>query len=362
MNWDKINELLQKDYFGNTLQTYCVAILTFVLVMVMMRILKSVVITRLQAWAKKTTTDVDDFLIGLLRYIDPGVYLLVGVYIAAQSLVMAGSIHKILHLLFVVVLTIKAIQVLQEVVQFFLNKWMGRNEQEDPTTAVAAKNLGIIVKVVLWIGGAMFLLDNLGIDVTAAVAGLGITGIAVALAAQTLLKDTFAAFCIFIDKPFKVGDVINIGDLVGTVEFVGFKTTRVRSIGGEQLIFPNSALTDNQIRNFKRMETRRIVFKLGVVYQTPGDKVKEIPVLIKQIIESTENAKFDRAHFMSYGDFALIYEIVYFVLKPDYVVYADTQQTINFRIMEEFQARGIEFAYPTQQIYITSVGQPQTAK
>lgn len=356
------NPWMSKEMLGNPMSSFVVASVALVLVTIAMWIVKTVIISRLNAWAKQTTTDVDDFVIGLLNQVGLGTYLLVSVYIASQSLILPGSITRILHLLFVVVLTFKVIQVLQQALQFFLGKWMGRTETEDPTATVAAKNLGIIVKVVLWIGGVMFLLDNLGIDVTAAIAGLGITGIAVALAAQTLLKDTFAAFCIFIDKPFKVGDAISVDDLVGTIEYVGFKTTRVRSLGGEQLIFPNSQLTDNRVRNFKRMEQRRIVFKIGVIYQTPADKVREIPVILKQIIDSTPDTKFDRAHFLSYGDFALIYEVVYFVLKPDYLVYANAQQEINFRLMDEFAKRGIEFAYPTQQIFVTSTGQPPPAK
>lgn len=356
------NPWMSKEMLGNPMSSFVVASVALVLVTIAMWIVKTVIISRLNAWAKQTTTDVDDFVIGLLNQVGLGTYLLVSVYIASQSLILPGSITRILHLLFVVVLTFKVIQVLQQALQFFLGKWMGRTETEDPTATVAAKNLGIIVKVVLWIGGVMFLLDNLGIDVTAAIAGLGITGIAVALAAQTLLKDTFAAFCIFIDKPFKVGDAISVDDLVGTIEYVGFKTTRVRSLGGEQLIFPNSQLTDNRVRNFKRMEQRRIVFKIGVIYQTPADKVREIPVILKQIIDSTPDTKFDRAHFLNYGDFALIYEVVYFVLKPDYLVYANAQQEINFRLMDEFAKRGIEFAYPTQQIFVTSTGQPPPAK
>jgi small-conductance mechanosensitive channel len=348
------NPWMSREMFGNPMSSYVVAGIALVLVTLTMWTIKIVVINRLQAWAKKTATDLDDFLIVLLNQLGLGVYLVVAVYIASHSLVLPGSLSRILHLLIVVVLTFKAIQILQQVVQFFLEKWMGRTEGADPTTQAAAKNLGIIVKVFLWIGGVMFLLDNLGIDVTAAIAGLGITGIAVALAAQTMLKDTFAAFCIFIDKPFKVGDTISMGDLMGAVEYIGFKTTRIRSLSGEQIVFPNSTLTDNQVRNFKRMEQRRIVFKIGIVYQTSVDKVRETPGLIKAIIDTTPNTKFDRAHFISYGDFALIYEVVYYVLNPDYLVYVTAQQEINFRLMEEFAKRGIEFAYPTQQLYVTS--------
>ncbi len=344
--------------FGNTIQVYVLSLVMFMVVMTALRVMKMIVIKRLQNMAAKTATDIDDFVVGLFRHIGAGVYLLMGVYIASRSLVLAGSIDRVLNILFVGVLTFKAVQVLQDVVVFFLDKWMGRTETNDPTARVATKNLGIIVKVVLWIGGVLFLLDNLGIDVTAAVAGLGITGIAVALAAQTLLKDTFAAFCIFIDKPFRVGEFIIVGDLMGTVEYVGFKTTRIRSLGGEQLIFPNSDLTENRVRNFKRMEQRRIVFKFGVIYQTPVEKVKLIPDIVRRIVAENSNARLDRVHFMSYGDFALIYEVVFFVLKPDFQTYGDVQQYINIRLMEEFQKHKIEFAYPTQQIYVTSVTPP----
>ena len=156
------------------------------------------------------------------------------------------------------------------------------------------------------------------------------------------------------DKPFQVGDFIIVGDLLGTVEHVGFKTTRIRSLGGEQLIFSNSDLTSSRIKNYKRMQERRVVFSLGVIYQTPVEKVKAIPPMIKRVVEDHPHARFDRAHFKSFGDFALIYEVVYYVLRPDYNTYMDLQQSMNFRLIEEFQKAGIEFAYPTQQLYVTT--------
>ena len=156
------------------------------------------------------------------------------------------------------------------------------------------------------------------------------------------------------DKPFQVGDFIIVGDLLGTVEHVGLKTTRIRSLGGEQLIFSNSDLTSSRIKNYKRMSERRVVFSVGVVYQTPVEKVKAISPMIKQVIEEHENARFDRAHFKSFGDFALIYEVVFYVLRPDYNTYMDLQQSINVRLIEEFQKAGIEFAYPTQQLYVAT--------
>ena len=200
----------------------------------------------------------------------------------------------------------------------------------------------------------LFIFDNLGVNITAFVASLGIGGVAVALAAQSVLGDGFSSFAIFMDKPFQVGDFIIVGDLLGTVEHVGFKTTRIRSLGGEQLIFSNSDLTSSRIKNYKRMQERRVVFSLGVIYQTPVEKVKAIPPMIKRVVEDHPHARFDRAHFKSFGDFALIYEVVYYVLRPDYNTYMDLQQSMNFRLIEEFQKAGIEFAYPTQQLYVTT--------
>jgi small-conductance mechanosensitive channel len=298
-------------------------------------------------------------IVGLLRHVGPLVYLLLALYVGTRSLKLSESIEWVLQILFAVVLTYKVIQFSQELISYLLNKWIGRAEVEDPTTAEAVKHIMTIVRVALWVGGAIFVLDNLDVNVTSLLTGIGIGGLAVAIAAQTVLGDAFSSFSIFVDKPFRVGDFIIVGDYLGTVEHVGFKTTRIRSLGGEQLVFANTDLTGSRIRNYKRMETRRVVFKVGVIYQTPVDKVREIPELIKNIIESEELARFDRAHFQSFGDFALVYEIVYYVLTPDYNKYMDVQQSINLKIMEAFAEREIEFAYPTQQLYVTQT-QPTT--
>jgi small-conductance mechanosensitive channel len=184
------------------------------------------------------------------------------------------------------------------------------------------------------------------------VAGLGIGGIAVALAAQAILGDLFSYFVIFFDRPFEIGDFIIIGDFMGSIEHIGIKTTRIRSLGGEQLVFSNTDLTNSRIRNYKRMEKRRVVFKLGIVYQTTTSQVKEVPGIIKTAIENVQDTVFDRAHFATYGDFSLDFEVVYYVLSGDYNKYMDIQQDINFEIKEEFEKRGIEFAYPTQTLFL----------
>jgi small-conductance mechanosensitive channel len=195
-------------------------------------------------------------------------------------------------------------------------------------------------------------MDNLGFNISAVIAGLGIGGIAIALAAQAILGDLFSYFVIFFDRPFEVGDFIVVGDKTGTVEYTGIKTTRIRALSGEQLVFSNTDLTNSRIHNFKKMQERRVVFKLGVVYQTPTAQLEEIPKIVRAIIEKHTDVRFDRGHFASYSDFSLNFEFVYFVFGAEYVKYMDTQQSINLEIYKEFEKRKIEFAYPTQTLYL----------
>jgi small-conductance mechanosensitive channel len=205
---------------------------------------------------------------------------------------------------------------------------------------------------VLYVLVLLMVLDNLGVDVTALVASLGIGGVAVALAVQNILTDLFACLSISIDKPFVLGDFIIVGDLLGTVEHIGLKTTRVRSLSGEQLIFSNNDLLGSRVRNFKRMYERRVVFTFGVVYQTRHEQLRRIPDMVRAIIEARENTRFDRAHFKAYGDSSLDFEVVYYVLVPDYNIYMDIQQAINLDLFERFEKEGIGFAYPTRTVYM----------
>ncbi len=358
MTREAIQSFLALEFLGNTIQAFAIALGVFFAILIGLWILKTAIVKRLRRLAERTATDIDDFLIGLPRHVGPVTYFVLAFYFATRSLVLPENLARVIHILFVVILTFKIIQTALEIVAFLLRKWAARAEPDDPTSALVVTNMIKVLRVALWAAGVIFVLDNLGIHVTSIVAGLGIGGVAVALAAQSLLGDAFSSFAIFVDKPFKVGDFIIVGDLLGTVEHIGFKTTRIRSLGGEQLVFSNSDLTSSRIRNYKRMKMRRIVFTVGVTYQTTLEQVKAIPGIIEEIIKSHELAKFDRAHFKSFGDFGLIFEAVYNVLVPEYNKYMDVQQSINEEIMEAFQKRGIEFAYPTQQLFVTQVAPP----
>ncbi len=249
-----------------------------------------------------------------------------------------------------------------------------RHYEKDRANHEQEKNLKpliSLVKFILWIVGLLFLLANLGLDVSTAVAGLGVGGIAVAIAAQGILGDLFSYFVILLDKPFELGDFIIFGDKMGIVEKIGIKSSRIRVLSGEVLVISNSDLTSSRIHNYKQMKRRRVVFTITVTYQTTQEHVEQIPSIIKSVIESVkviDGVTVDRSHFQSFGSYALVFESVYYVPSPDYVVYMDVQQEIYQKIYKIFNEKDIEFAYPTQKIYpaqeqplqITSISPPES--
>jgi len=266
-------------------------------------------------------------------------------------LTLTETVQKTVNISVAIILTYFGLRFLISLLNYSLERYWA-NKDVDKSRQQSLKGIITILKVIVWGAGITFLLDNLGFEISTVVAGLGIGGIAVALGAQAILGDLFSYFVIFFDRPFEIGDFIIVDNLMGTIEHVGIKTTRVRSLGGEQLVFSNTDLTNSRIRNYKRMQKRRIVFKLGVTYQTTLDQLKEIPAIIKNVIGNVDDTVYDRAHFCSYGDFSLDFEIVYYVLSGDYNKYMDIQQDINFAIKAEFDKQEIEFAYPTQTLFM----------
>jgi small-conductance mechanosensitive channel len=212
--------------------------------------------------------------------------------------------------------------------------------------------IGFIASVVIWSLVVLLTLDNLGINITALVAGLGIGGIAVALALQNVLGDLFASLSIALDQPFVVGDFLIIDDFMGSVESIGIKSTRLRSLSGEQIIMANGDILKSRVRNYGRMAERRVVFAIGVTYDTPVEMLERIPQIIKSAVTDQKDTRFDRSHFQKYGDWSLDFETVYFVLNADYNKYMDIQQAINLRLYREFTALGIDFAFPTRTIHV----------
>lgn len=276
----------------------------------------------------------------------------VGVLVSLQYLQLPARPALILDRVTIVVFLLQAALWGNRAITLWLSRSVTRGTAPDAEGVMSMAIIGFIARAALWSVLCLMVLDNLGVNITALVASLGIGGIAVALALQNVLGDVFASLSIVMDKPFVIGDFIVVDDVMGTVEYVGLKTTRLRSLGGEQIVFSNTDLLGSRIRNYKRMYERRVVFRIGVTYDTPRTKLEQLPVALRRIIESVDATRFDRAHFVSHGDFALQFEIVYFVLSPDYNRYMDIQQRINLELHDWCGNEGIEFAFPTSTVHL----------
>jgi small-conductance mechanosensitive channel len=345
-------EILDQLFFGNPLRNWLVAFIVTTAVYLGLLLFRTIVIKRFKRFSHRTETYVDDVLAHVLKQTNVLFMFVLGLAAGALFLQLPDSAAVGLSHLFYIVLFIQAGLWITSAITFGKSLYRQERLEEDAGSVTVVSALVFVGRLVLWIIILLLILDNVGVEVTSLVAGLGITGIAVALAVQNILSDLFASLSIVLDKPFVIGDFIVIGQHRGTVEKIGLKTTRLRSLTGEQLIFANTDLLQSRVNNFKRMEERRVAFEFGVLYETPIDKVEAIPGIVREMIEAESMTRFDRAHFRSFGDSALQFEVVYFVLTPDYTVYADIQQRLNLDLMRRFQAEEIAFAYPTQTLYL----------
>ncbi len=342
---------LNDTFYGNEARSWLIALAVTAGVLIALRLVEQIVVVRAQRIARKTQTIIDDILIGALRKTKLLFLLVVAVFVGSLWLHLEPKVRSIFFSAVMIATLIQVGVWVSSGLQIWLEHY--RETQTDGANRTTMDALSFVGRLVLWVVVFLLVIDNLGVDVTALVAGMGIGGIAVALAVQNILGDLFASLSIVLDKPFVNGDFIVVGDMAGSVEHVGIKTTRIRSISGEQLVFSNSDLLQSRVRNFGRMQQRRVVFSLGVTYQTPAEKLERIPSLIRSAIEAQEAVRFDRSHFASYGDSALNFETVYYVESSDYTKHMDILQAVNLRIYRTFEDEGIEFAYPTRTLFIT---------
>ena len=347
-----IQDIMQITFLGNRIIDYAICAGLILGGSIVIKLFQRFILKRLKRMAEKTATTLDDFLIGifqstLLPLLHFGIF-----YLSLNILTVVPFLKKGIDIIFTAILTVFIARLATALITYGFSVY-GTTRGKDMALERSLKGILRVAKLIVWGLAIMFLLDNLGFKISAVIAGLGIGGVAVALAAQAILGDLFSYFSIIFDRPFEIGDFIIIGDYLGCIEYIGIKTTRIRSLGGEQLIFSNTDLTNSRVRNYKKMQKRRVVFKIGVTYQTSLEHVKAIPRIIENIIKNVKDTVFDRSHFFSYGDFNLVFESVYYVMGASYNKYMDIQEEINFAIKEEFEKRGIEFAYPTQTLYVS---------
>jgi small-conductance mechanosensitive channel len=343
--------LLDRLVYGNSIRAWFVATFAFVIALGVLFLLRRLVAHRLGALALRTTNVIDDIGAEMARR--TRLYFLVALAIAlgARFVVLPPRIAQTVEKAVVLVVLFQAALWGTSAIAFYVARHIDRRREAlEASNIWAIRALGVGARAVVWALLFVAVLDNLGFDVTALVTGLGVGGIAIALAVQTVLGDFLAAMSIVFDKPFVVGDFIVVDNFAGTVEQIGLKTTRIKSLSGEQVIFGNGELLKSRIRNFKRLYERRNLFTVDVTYDTPAETVARIPAMLREIVERQHPVRFDRSHFSAYSDSALRFETVYYVLDPDYNRHMDIQQAIFLAVLDRFRTEGIDFAFPTRTI------------
>lgn len=351
---EQLQPYLNWSFLDNTGEQWALAAGIFIVSTVAFWLFRNIVLVGLEGLAKRTKTTYDDIVIAFVRSVKPPLYVVLSLYLSGQFLNLHSAIDKGIEYAAAFGIVYYVIKGLSAIVTHFKEYYVARRQREEGADVDVSMldTLETIVHIVLWLGAVLLVLDNLGFDITALIAGLGIGGLAVAIAAQAVLGDMLAAFSIYFDKPFKKGDFIIVGSDMGVVKHVGIKTTRIQALGGQELVMSNKELTESRVNNYKRMEKRRIQFGFGVVYGTPVKKLKKIPEWTKKIIDSTKLCKSDRVHFKQFGASSLDFECVYYIDTSDYNKYMDAQQEINVKLAEKFEKEKVEFAFPTQTIYL----------
>lgn len=362
MTWNEINwaelgplGLLERMVLGNELSAWLLALGLTLVVMIALPAIKAQIRRRLQARAAQQDAVISRYAVEIVSGTRRSILLLVAVFVGARALVLPAKIDATLTTVTAVALLIQTTLWALEAFDVWVTRYEQRARARDAGDATIVGLISFVGRTAICAIAVLMILDNLGFNITTLVASLGIGGIAIALAVQNVLADLFASLSIGLDKPFVVGDFIIVGDMMGTVEHVGLKTTRLRSLSGEQLIFSNTDLLQSRIRNYKRMYERRIVFKFGVLYDTPREALGRLPGIVREIIESQDGVRFDRAHFFSFGDSSLDFEVVYYVLDADFNHYMDIQQAINLAMIDRFAELGVAFAFPTRTLHIESM-------
>jgi small-conductance mechanosensitive channel len=338
-------------FFGNSTVTWLTALGIAIGVALALYVVKAVVTHHLRKLAERTETRLDDIAVAALDATRLLALLVMGVYAGSRVLALPPAVQVFATRAAIVAALIQAAIWGNAALRAWLAQYY-ENRATDPGRATSAAAVGFIARMVLWIVILLMILDNLGVNITTLVASLGIGGIAVALAVQNILGDLFASLSIVLDKPFVIGDFVIVDKYLGTIEYVGLKTTRIRSLGGEQLVFSNADLLKSRLQNMTRMSRRRAAFTLGVTYDTPQAKLRAIPAMLADIVKAQETITFERAHFSGIGPSSMNFEVVYWVETADYVRFMDVQQEIYLQLVERLAEQDIRLALPAQTLHV----------
>jgi len=350
---DQLSEFLAQSYWGNTAQSYLLAAGFFLALLLFFLVFKSVLVSKLVKWAEKTGVRWDDKVFGLMARITPFFYFVISAYVPLRSLQLNPTFSFILNAVFVVVVVYQVVRLVLTLVEYTLDSMAQKRGGKQESMKTTFYGLMLVVKMVVWTIAFLLVLSNLGVNITSLIASLSIGGLAVAFAVQNILGDIFNSFSIYFDKPFVVGDYIEMsnGD-GGTVKKIGLKTTRLETLQGEELVVSNNELTTVRVKNFKRMKKRRVVLHFGLVYKTKSKDLSKVNDLAKKVIDDIESVEFNRTHFKEFGPHSLNFEVVYYVLSKEYLDYMDCQQEVNIALKAAFEKAKFEMAFPTQTVHL----------
>ncbi len=343
--------LWQYEVLGNTFKEYVAALVGILILILMFKVIQRALVARFKVFAQKTKTDVDDVLVHIVETFRPPFYSFLSFYLIVQFLSLPLPLSRALSFIITVWVVYYGVKIGDVLLKYFLSTLT--KKQNDPGSKIALVNVGKIGTGLLWLFGFLTILSNIGVEITSLIAGLGVGGLAIAIALQSILSDLFASFAIRFDKPFTEGDFIVVGNSMGVVERIGIKTTRIRALQGEEIVVSNQELMSSRVQNFKKLQERRVVTQFGVEYGTPSEKLKEVNKSVERIVTHLTNARFDRTHFASFGESALIFEVVYYVISPDYNTYMDIQQEFNFALKDALAHLGVSIAFPTQTLHVS---------
>lgn len=358
MNFDDTRHwLTDAEAFGIPLSTYAIAVAAAVLSFLALRLAVAVGLRQASRIAKHSHNRVDDVLVEVLSRTSPWLLALASVLVGLGMLDLPDRWHSRVDQLWFVALALQVALWAHRGIGLFMQRYIARqsgtaNTSTKVQASASAMLLSWALRTVLWAVVLLAVLSNMGINVTAFVASLGVGGIAVALAVQNILGDLFASLSIAVDKPFEVGDSIAVQTFSGTVEHIGLKTTRIRSVGGEQIVIANADLLKQPVRNYKRMADRRIEFKFSVSNATTPEQAEAIPALVRRLIEANDKLRFDRAHLTGFRENFIDFEVIYVVRTADYKVYMDLQQKINLALMRELAEMGVGVGAPTRSVQL----------
>jgi len=347
-------EILSVEWFGNSLRNYLIALIVVVASVTIIRVLRKMILVRLRSVADTTTTQLDDLAANLVQSTRSWFILGTSLFIGIKSLQLPQTVNEGVRIFMLFISLLQTATWSNQLINHILHQYTQNAVEDEGNRKNTVAILGLASRIILWAILLLLALDNLGIEITGLITGLGIGGIAIALAVQNILSDLLAYVSIMMDRPFAIGDFIVVDEFTGVVERIGLKTTRLRSLSGELLIFSNNDLLNSRMRNYKDREQRRVLFSIGVTYDTPADSLASIPSIIRDILETQEYVQFDRAHLKSFGSFSIDFEIVYYVTTADYIIYMDVQQNVNLEIVRAFEKSEIEFAFPTQTVFLNT--------